>query len=273
VIVHAVHRHTNKSVFLLYIVYKPTWGVDSQSIPMKPVLLALALIPLVLFVQWSMTDDGSDSLATAVTADYDSSASVLDQSIHAMMRNRAVGAYRKFNHDMERVEGSLLVARVGIMHHMRKALNNLEESVFREPFIQTSRCNWLELRAHNSAKRFTKTSRYDSESRYLHNLDRKLLGPTKTSYDFDSHYLDNIIMPNTARLVAKTIAARKGVWVVRMEQTLDNLQAELSDAVIVADLDATHPVENEWVGGILSWVVVCVILYAVYLECFKSIAK
>jgi hypothetical protein len=127
------------------------------------------------------------------------------------------------------------------------------------------------LRAHNRAKLFTKTSRYDFDSRYLHDLD-KLLGPTKTSYDFDSHYLDNIIMPNTARLVAKTIAARKGVWVVRMEQTLEDLQVELSDEVIVGDLDATHPAESMW-EGVMQWLaIICIVSYAVYLKFFNSIA-
>ena len=67
----------------------------------------------------------------------------------------------------------------------------------------------------------------------------------------DSHYLDNILMPNTARLVAKTIAVRKGVRVLRMEQTLEKLQEELSDEGIVRDLDATHPTDNTRSGDIM----------------------
>jgi hypothetical protein len=119
---------------------------------------------------------------------------------------------------------------------MRKSLNRLEELVFEEPFIQTSKYNLLELHSHNRG---------------------------------NSHFLDNILMPNTARLVAKTIAVRKGVWVVRMEQTLEKLQEELSDEWIVRDLDATHPTDNMWAWDIMLLGVICIISYAIYLLCFN----
>jgi hypothetical protein len=111
---------------------------------MKPVFLALTLSPLVLFMAWPVSNDGSDSLATAVSAEYDSRAAILDQSIHAVMRNSAVVSYRKSNHNMKRVDGSLLVSRVRIMHNMRTSLNRLEELVFEEPFNQTSKYSLLE---------------------------------------------------------------------------------------------------------------------------------
>ncbi len=234
---------------------------------MKLVLLILTFVTLVLFVSWSVSNDGSNSLATAVSAEYDYRAAILDNSIHAMMRNSAVVSYRKFNHDMNRVDGSLLVVRVDIMHHMRKSLNRLEESVFQEPFIQTSKFNLLEIRSHNHGKFFTKTSKYDFDSHYY--LVNLFMSTETSKYDFYSHYLDNIVMPNTARLVAKTIAVRKGVWVVRMEQTLDKLQAELSDEGIVGDLDATHPAENMWAGDILLLGFICIVSYAVYLKFFN----
>ena len=209
------------------IVYKQPINTDTP-IPMK-LALTLSLIPLALFIALSMPNYARDSLATAVAVEYDSRVATLDRHIHAMMRNSAVVSYRKFNHNMKKVEESLLVARVGIMHSMRKSLDHLEDLVFEEPFIQTSQYNVIELQSRN--------------------------------YD--------ILMPNTARLVAKTIAVRKGVWVVRMEEMLDKLQEELSDEGRVGDLDATNPKDTVWSSGIIPWVMMmCTLAYIIYLRRF-----
>ncbi len=111
--------------------------------------LTLSLIPLALFIALSMPNYARDSLATVVAVEYDSRVATLDRHIHAMMRHSAVVSYRKFNHNMKKVEESLLVARVRIMHGMRKSLDHLEDLVFEEPFIQTSQYNVIELQSRN----------------------------------------------------------------------------------------------------------------------------